>query len=344
MELLTPRGHGGVAIVRAADAERALVLERLRTPSGDPIVLVPFGPPKRAEFRLPNGIADDVLVVDRGSLGVEVHLHGGMALLDAVAAAFGELRDPPRSAQQRLLETAFSREQAMLALEQVECDFPTWLAKVARMPRAEGQQELERALARSRIAMALAVPAKLAIVGEQNAGKSTLFNRLVFEERSLAGPLAGLTRDAVTEITSLAGYPYELMDTAGEAEGLDGVDANALVRSRRVRESADLVLLVVAQDRMPSRSDLRIAAEGSLLVASKADRPAMDWPAVMNPLARFHASDLASAPSIRETMGQILRTARGLPVAGPVGGAAAVDAAQFHALLELASDFGVSTA
>jgi hypothetical protein len=43
-------------------------------------------------------------------------------------------------------------------------------------------------------------------------------------------------------------------------------------------------------------------------------------------------------------MGQILRTARGLPEAGPVGGAAAVDAAQFHALMELASEFGVSTA
>jgi hypothetical protein len=64
----------------------------------------------------------------------------------------------------------------------------------------------------------------------------------------------------------------------------------------------------------------------------------------MKPRARFHASDLASAPSIRATMGQILREARGLPEAGPVGGAAAVDAAQFQALSELASACGVRTA
>ena len=344
MELLTPRGQGGVAVVRATEGERHSVLQRLRTASGEEVMLAPFGPPKRAEFRLPSGIVDDVLVLDRGALGLEVHLHGGIALLDAVAAAFGELREPLRSAQQRLLETSFSREQAMLALEQIECDFPAWLARVARMPRAECQQELARAMARSRISMALAVPAKLAIVGEQNAGKSTLFNRLVFEERSLAGPLAGLTRDAVTEITALSGYPYEVMDTAGEAEGLDGVDAKALVQSRRARESADLVLLVVAQDRAPSRSDLAIAAAGALVVASKADCVAVDWPVAMKPLARVHASDLASAPSIRATMGQILREARGLPEAGPVGGAAAVDAAQFQALSELASACGVRTA
>ncbi len=58
-------------------------------------------------------------------------------------------------------------------------------------------------------------PLKLAIVGRPNAGKSTLLNRLVHEERMLTGPEPGLTRDAVAVVLADPGGPVELVDTAG---------------------------------------------------------------------------------------------------------------------------------
>jgi GTP-binding protein len=58
-------------------------------------------------------------------------------------------------------------------------------------------------------------PLKLAIVGRPNAGKSTLLNRLVGEERMLTGPEPGLTRDAVSSVLEDPGGPIELVDTAG---------------------------------------------------------------------------------------------------------------------------------
>ncbi len=59
-------------------------------------------------------------------------------------------------------------------------------------------------------------PLKLAIVGRPNAGKSTLLNRLLNEDRMLTGPEPGLTRDAITSlVTDADGHRYEIVDTAG---------------------------------------------------------------------------------------------------------------------------------
>ena len=60
----------------------------------------------------------------------------------------------------------------------------------------------------------------LAIVGRPNAGKSSLFNRLVERDRAIVTATPGTTRDLVTERISLDGIPLELVDTAGLREGL----------------------------------------------------------------------------------------------------------------------------
>src|SRR6185312_3390438 len=58
-------------------------------------------------------------------------------------------------------------------------------------------------------------PLKLAIVGRPNAGKSTLLNRLIGEERMITGPEPGLTRDAIAVVLTAPDGPIELVDTAG---------------------------------------------------------------------------------------------------------------------------------
>jgi tRNA modification GTPase len=85
----------------------------------------------------------------------------------------------------------------------------------------------------------------LAIVGRPNAGKSSLFNRLVERERAIVTATPGTTRDLVTERISLDGIPLELVDTAGLREGLEEAEQMGIARSREALADAALVLVVL---------------------------------------------------------------------------------------------------
>ncbi len=86
---------------------------------------------------------------------------------------------------------------------------------------------------------------RLAIVGRPNAGKSSLFNRLVERERAIVTANPGTTRDTVTERVSLGGIPVELIDTAGLRETEDEAERMGIARSREAMAEADVVVLVV---------------------------------------------------------------------------------------------------
>jgi tRNA modification GTPase len=89
----------------------------------------------------------------------------------------------------------------------------------------------------------------LAIVGRPNAGKSSLFNRLLDRDRAIVTPLAGTTRDPISESMSLDGIPVELIDTAGLRDAPTGpegeAEAQGIARSRNLMADADVVLLVL---------------------------------------------------------------------------------------------------
>jgi tRNA modification GTPase len=89
----------------------------------------------------------------------------------------------------------------------------------------------------------------LAIVGRPNAGKSSLFNRLVERDRAIVTATPGTTRDLVTERISIGGIPIELVDTAGLREGpranIDEVEQLGIRRSREALADAALVLIVL---------------------------------------------------------------------------------------------------
>ncbi len=85
----------------------------------------------------------------------------------------------------------------------------------------------------------------LAIVGRPNAGKSSLFNRLVERDRAIVTATPGTTRDLVTERISIGGIPIELVDTAGLREGREEVEQLGIARSREALADAALVLIVL---------------------------------------------------------------------------------------------------
>jgi tRNA modification GTPase len=115
----------------------------------------------------------------------------------------------------------------------------------------------------------------LAIVGRPNAGKSSLFNRLVERERAIVTATPGTTRDLVTERISLEGIPLELVDTAGLREGHEEAEQLGIARSREALADAALVLVVLdaTQQLNDEEHGLLEAVQGrpALVVVNKSD-------------------------------------------------------------------------
>jgi tRNA modification GTPase len=116
----------------------------------------------------------------------------------------------------------------------------------------------------------------LAIVGRPNVGKSSLFNRLLRQDRAIVTEIAGTTRDVVSETASLGGIPVKLLDTAGIRMGQDVVESLGIERSYQALADADLTLVVVdASQSLTGEDEALIGrAQGagkSLIVANKSD-------------------------------------------------------------------------
>jgi len=88
---------------------------------------------------------------------------------------------------------------------------------------------------------------RLAIVGRPNAGKSSLFNRLVQRDRAIVTASPGTTRDLVTERIAMDGIPVDLIDTAGlrDRDSIDEAEQIGIAKSHQAMADADVVLLVL---------------------------------------------------------------------------------------------------
>jgi tRNA modification GTPase len=124
----------------------------------------------------------------------------------------------------------------------------------------------------------------LAIVGRPNAGKSSLFNRIVQRERAIVTAAPGTTRDLVTERVSLGGIPVELVDTAGMREASDEAEQIGIRKSREALADADMVLAVMDATVAPAQEEMELLAtlaqRRALVVVNKSDlahpSPAME--------------------------------------------------------------------
>jgi len=146
---------------------------------------------------------------------------------------------------------------------------------------------------------------RIAIVGRQNVGKSTLVNRIVGERVTIAHDMPGVTRDRVEVVGSWRDHRFGLTDTAGFVAKATGLEAQGLEHADIAVADADVILLVVDVHSGVTEEDARLARRlrrataPVLVVANKADSPA-DTADV----TAFHALGLGAPFAVSALHGQ----------------------------------------
>lgn len=236
--------HGGRAVVEAAST--ALIALGLR----------PADPGEFTRRAFQNGrmdLAQAEAVADLIDAETDAQKSQALGQLDgALSAAYAGFR-------RDLLKA--------LSLVEAEIDFPDEevpdnLARTAGPVLDALAADLRGALADSDRGRRVREGYRIVLIGETNAGKSSLFNALVAREAAIVTPIAGTTRDVLDADIMIGGYAVTLSDTAGLRDSDDPVEAEGIRRARLRAESADLRLWV----RSPSTEEAEDPASASAFI------------------------------------------------------------------------------
>ncbi len=191
----------------------------------------------------------------RAFLGGRIDLTRAEAVVDLLQA------QTPKSAQlaaHQLQGELFERLELIrdelvniLALLEVAIDFPDEDVEIVQHEQVVLRLQsavllpLEQLLAMADQGKIIRDGVKIVLAGRPNAGKSSLLNVLLREERALVTPQPGTTRDTIEERFVIRGIPVHLIDTAGIRQHQDPIEAMGIERARQKMRQADLVLLLV---------------------------------------------------------------------------------------------------
>ena len=178
-----------------------------------------------------------------------------MALKSSLSQLKGSVHTKIVSLREEILYEIAFIESALDDPEHISLDeYPeTLLPKVQKI-----NQELKRLLATCDNGKFLKEGIQTVIVGKPNAGKSSLMNVLVGEERAIVTDIAGTTRDIIEEHISLNGISLNIIDTAGIRNTTDFVENIGVLKAKDYAEKADLILYVVDGTKEMDQADEEI--------------------------------------------------------------------------------------
>ncbi len=99
---------------------------------------------------------------------------------------------------------------------------------------------------------------KTAIIGKPNAGKSSLLNRILKEDRAIVTEFEGTTRDTIEEYVNINGIPLQLIDTAGIRDAKDEVEKIGITKAKEIAQNADLIIAIFDASKELSQEDKEI--------------------------------------------------------------------------------------
>lgn len=292
--------HGGRAVIAAVETALAALPELRRATSGE-FTRRAFTNGK-LDLAEAEGLAD--------LLGAETELQRKSALamaggvLSRQVEAWRESVLGASAALEAVLDFADEDDVAVMPadftakLAELQKDIGAWLAA----PRAEPLREGFR----------------IVLAGPPNSGKSSLFNALIEREAAITAPVAGTTRDVLTETVAIGGIPFRFADTAGlRGATRDEIEAIGISRARAAMSDADLVLWLGTDGGGP---------DGCWEIESQVDLP--DHPVKSSPRHRVSAVSGEGLDSLRC---DLIGTAR---AALPRPGQAALNARQYRLLAD----------
>ncbi len=182
----------------------------------------------------------------------------------------GELTKGIEKAEERLIYAA--------ALMEVKMDYPEEISEEtdieARQIIKEIREEIAALIKSSERAKIIRNGAEIAIIGIPNAGKSSLLNAILKEDRAIVTPIAGTTRDVLRESVEVDGIRLNFSDTAGIRESDDEIEKIGIVKSRAALDGADLIVFLkdatVSEDEEKDISEL-IKGKKVIEVLNKSD-------------------------------------------------------------------------
>jgi tRNA modification GTPase len=201
-----------------------------------------------------------------------------------------------------------------------EEDLPTEDPKgpVARL--SQMNRTIQALLATHQYSAILQEGIKTVIIGAPNAGKSSLLNTLLGHERAIVSPIAGTTRDFITERLVLGPYCLQIIDTAGLRKDCSEIEAMGIEKTRQKIQTADVLIYVIdGNATLPElETELKplVHSENTLLVFNKSDLPATcDESIFDNSWSRCHLSLKTGegVESFQKTLLQFLESKHKLP-------------------------------
>lgn len=242
------------------DRGLAIAMDAPRTVTGEDVVeLHVHGSPVVARETLRSLLHAGARAAGPGEFTRRAFLNGKLDLSAAEAVADvidAESKAAARAAQANLagalrgaVEGARARLAAILEELAGAIDYPDEVPEPSRAALHARIDEVDAALAalvrdweRGRF---VREGLSLAIVGPPNAGKSSLLNALLGEERAIVAPIAGTTRDVIEETFAVDGVPVRVLDTAGLRASDDPVERIGIARAHAALEAAAVALVVV---------------------------------------------------------------------------------------------------
>lgn len=133
-------------------------------------------------------------------------------------------------------------------LDYDENDLPANISEKILSKTKELHQQIKESLSHYNISRAITHGFNIALIGETNVGKSSLFNKLVGTNRAIVSDIAGTTRDVISAQIDLDGFLVNLSDTAGIRDTGDEIEKMGINKTQQEINSADLILHVFADD------------------------------------------------------------------------------------------------
>ena len=248
-----------------------------------------------------------------------------LAQAEAIADLIDASTETAARSAARSLSGEFSKEiKALLEqlthlrmLVEATLDFPEEDIDFIEQADARGQlqrlqERLSAVMQRARQGAILREGIKVVIAGQPNAGKSSLLNALAGAELAIVTPIAGTTRDKVSQLIQIEGVPLHVVDTAGlrepELPGVDEVEKIGIARAWEEISSADAVLFLhdLPRSQDPADADYRAADESIAQILAR------QLPAAVPVLQVWNKTDAAAQASRPEGLHISARTGHGL--------------------------------